>query len=121
MPSELTGRALDAWLAEHAMGWVYKPIADSGKKTPFPWSHPSEPNRVFPLGALPHYSTDWRAAGELVEAMRKREWVLDLYSPRTGADAWEAAFQNRRCGESAEADTPCLAIALAAHAALGGE
>jgi len=115
MPDQLTGRALDAWLAEHAMGWKQEHDGFGGVG----WNGCRIPGgggfRCFSP------STDPRAAFELVEAMCEREWVLDLYSPRTGADAWEAAFQNRRCGESAEADTPCLAIALAAHAALGGE
>lgn len=121
MPDQLTGRALDAWLAEHAMGWV--------KITAGP--HKEMRMRGTPLGSLPNLSvtkwspsTDPRAAFELVEAMRARGFHFEPdFAPEL--PYYEVLFYRSDVRDDchrqfSRADTPCEAIALAAHAALGG-
>jgi len=58
------GRELDALVAEKVMGWTSQQFPDGAMPEVKHWSPPGETTRMVPL-----YSTDWRAAGEVLEKM----------------------------------------------------
>jgi len=116
MPEQLTGRELDAWLAENAMRWM------QSKRFPQRWCTLTVEGKEL-IMALKQWSpsTDPRDVFGLVEAMRTRGF--DIYVGPYDIKpwiAWGPEHDPSAPTYSAQADTPCLAIALAAHAALGG-
>jgi hypothetical protein len=94
-------RELDAWLAEHVMG------VDRS------WCHPQESHEH----SVSRYSSDWAAAGELVEKMQAHGWAFVLDNMKGVLGNWEATFE-KSSGYAAESDTAPMAICLAAKKAL---
>lgn len=83
------GRELDAEVAKK-MGWtevrtqmVDQPDVDWGrKKVLCHVGNPPNGSSPAPLiRHIPHYSTDWRAAGEAIEEMRAGGWWCELKTP----------------------------------------
>ncbi len=113
----VTDTDLDAWLAEHLLGWTYS--AEGGE---FPHWHP--------IGTydctmdVPKLSTTGDGMLMVLEAMRSRRWYVVLYveddelyqASITAIDGPDDAVP---VGADAEAETAPLAVAQAARAALG--
>ena len=111
------GQALDRYLAEHVMGWKYEPephrpyYRHSGNRSIFDWNP----------------STDIANAMEVVTLFQSRGWGFGLvgYAMGAGAETGEpykaAFFAQGQPERTAFAETPQLAICLAAAQALGGK
>ena len=117
MASNLTLRELDAWLAEHAMGWILTQPLRPGQ-----CQYWRDNDDRWRRDAMWSPTTDWRAAGELMEAMRERGVPIYVgpYDLRPWT-AWGPEHDGSAPTFSAEGATGPEAIALAAYAALGGE
>lgn len=106
--SEPAGPRLDAWVAEHVMGWTPTGLAKDFNGVPFP-----EP--------IPNYSTDIAAAWEVVELVggfEIEQWG-DVWEKK-GTIIWAASF-NLPDGKNivhATAATAPLAICRAALLAM---
>lgn len=95
----LTGRELDAAVAEKVMGWTNFDLGASvhwRRGTPPDWLNRSQRTDI------PPYSSSWAAAGLVVEALRKRGcrmklvenpdgWFCEFYKDGRAAGYWEAA------------------------------
>ena len=114
----MTNKELDQWIAENVMGLVVR--VDVGWSGKADWEPTSR-------GAK-HYTEDLSPAFEVVEKMRERGYSFDLlYEQRY--KYWSAAFIMREemkgfgcewC-EFGDADTPSMAICLAAKKAIENE
>lgn len=107
----LSGRELDAAVAEHVMGWHYVRCG------PRCWGIPPEDNQMtnrytdVPYADVPYYSTDISAAWQVVERMRTTDHVFHLSSVDSFCD-WLVTFSDEV--RSVEAPTAPLAICRAA-------
>ena len=125
MASPPTGRALDAWLAER-LGWteVREHKLPVGFLDKLCWVGCPPSCAAGSMMHVPRFSEDWRAAGELMEAMRERGFCLALWMYE-GKGTVDAVYTNESStGEEwsveGQAKTGPEAITLAAYAALGG-
>jgi hypothetical protein len=115
-------RELDCYLAEHVMGWrwgeEFISFAAGSRKVLLP---PKDSR--FGGKVIPGYSTDERLAfrevvAKMVEWFPDLEFTLNMWA--TGPQKWEAIFTVGNDDFQAYADTPALAICLAARAAIEG-
>ena len=130
------GIELDALVAVHVMGVkaVYYPgYAKEGKRPPYyiPSGHPWETHAISSK-PLPKYSTEIVAAWEVVEAVRKRGWLVRIEHASvsegvadagTSAEAepyWRVAIWTTDAHVPHIAPTVAAAICRAALLATGG-
>jgi hypothetical protein len=130
-------RDLDKWIAEHVMGWVRKTVrlgrsTDTGnvffeaEALVFGDKLHALEQHLLPynVGGLPHYSSDIAAAWQVVEKLREHNLTFDLrISPGTMWVVWITKlilipFKEDKTLAEAKADTPSMAICLAAKKAL---
>ena len=102
MSDELTGRELDAAVAEKVFGWQW--ISYDGKKAMLVSHDPvygtvseaelrmAQREKSEDIFRLPAYSTTWEGLGLVVEEMGRRQRPLGLYAPYEHKDYWEAYF-----------------------------
>jgi hypothetical protein len=113
------GRELDALVAEKVMGWLHTES----------WQSDGEITGTTPdyraWVPVPRYSTDWAAAGEVVEKVRAQMpggWGFELEDVGVSAVAlntWRAAFMGADAKWEALSDSAPHAICLAALQAVG--
>jgi hypothetical protein len=95
---ELSGRELDAAVAERVMGWerVHEESTWNGYATHKQLLGSSPAGRKYgcydPVYGVPHYSRDWSSGGLVIEEMRKRtesrEWTtfVEFLADETDCD-----------------------------------
>lgn len=107
-PSALPSRELDALVEEHVMGTALT----KGQRA-----------RGVRIVARP-YSTDMRAMGAVLDALRERGWLVIMATTHIG---WNCMVTNGMCGYDevtlgdVDANTLPRAVCLAALAAVGGK
>lgn len=84
MDEQLTGRALDAAVAEHVIGWTRMPWKkEKGVlEGEFMWKTPGDEG-LYPA-ELPRYSTTWEGMGLVVEEMKRRGWRWAAFDESSG-------------------------------------
>jgi hypothetical protein len=137
MDKREASRELDAWIAEHVMGW-----SDFWEGEGYVMGYPPNEQAMGIDGErapVPPYSTDIAAAWQVVERMTARmgyddphfDWVGPLFKPEhrylteegypLGTTCWFVRVEDRGFIHHVCADTPELAICLAAREVYKGE
>ena len=115
------GPQLDALIAEKVMDWASMCFTMMGAPVGIP------PDGDLPRD-IPHYSTDIKAAWEVVERVEADSWHFRLAGPKCrsaegkivdGHDALFLDLRSERLSAHAIAETPTLAICRAALKAVG--
>jgi hypothetical protein len=112
MSESLTGRELDAIIAERLFGWTETKLWGGGACV----GVPPDRETVFDV---PRYSGGWAGAGLVVDEMRRRGWQLLLHE--TMAGNWVVGFAPKAGGMGECLTGPDLfaTVARAALAAIG--
>ncbi len=111
--------ALDAWLAEHLLGWT-----SCNDQTHRYLEHWHAPGERLSVRCPPALSTTGDGMLMVLEAMRERRWFYFMWAEGIPPHRIAAAFATVEEGwrdREVEADTLPLAVALAARAALEAE
>lgn len=82
MTEELTGRALDAAVAEKVMGWEPVPWRMERGVLPGAFMWRSSDGSVLYPAELPAYSSTWEGLGLVVEEMERLGWAWQLTNRR---------------------------------------
>ncbi len=98
--TETEMRELDAWIAEHVIGWSYEVTGSDPTEDGYCWF---DENRKFPC-ELPHYSTDPAAAMQVLEKCAERSAIMIIKD-----DGCVVAQIN---GKRLTADGPTLPLAI---------
>lgn len=118
-PAEFPARELDARVAREVCGipdWLIHT-----DRSPQMLTCPDTGRITGPVRAVDFYSTDLRAMGTVLDALRERGWEFNIESSESG---WTvSAFPESIKQRMVSADDPSLprAVALAALAAVGGK
>lgn len=133
MPEELTGRALDAMVAEKVMGWKWfvhpeepRAFLASPKSLDqmerMGWL-PDDGREAREMGfSIPAYSSTWEGLGLVVDEMERRKWawkIQKVYRGEGAADGHYALFTSGGQEGYSLALTAPEAVARAALKALG--
>lgn len=127
-PADLPSRELDAAVAREVMGWTGIPAKafdrtlGGAARASWTESHDAPWTGIDPVSGkalkIPHYSTDLRAMGTVLDALRERGWMYRLKF--TGRDH-QASIWRGADVVTEEADTLPRAVCEAALAAVGGK
>jgi hypothetical protein len=120
------GPKLDALIAENVMGW--KRQENIAWRTPHVYLYVDHNGHIRLPEEVPHYSTDISAAWQVVEAIERRGWFVEVglcnaeYGPKKRAWCQVGVYGDNGAyvGEAYE-DTAPLATCLAALRAIGVE